>query len=165
MSSLTRTWHRWADPTLTRRRSLALFSCCSRRELQRTASLGTEVDVPAGHVLLREGEPGNQFVVVEEGAVALSAGGRALGELGPGSFVGERSILDCGLVPTTVTTTAPTLVLVLTRGEFLDLLRTAPSIARRLLVADGERATVPADRIRAREVEPALTPQMSVRAS
>ena len=41
-----------------------LFQDCSQAELARVATITTQVDVPEGEVLMREGEPGTEFCVV-----------------------------------------------------------------------------------------------------
>jgi CRP-like cAMP-binding protein len=54
--------------------------------------------VAAGTVLFREGEPGEVMYLVREGRVGVlrrhSAGEETLAELGPGSILGEMSLLD-----------------------------------------------------------------------
>jgi aquaporin Z len=49
--------------------------------------------VRAGEVVMREGEPGDLAYLVERGALQVTRGGRVLAELGPGSWVGEMSLL------------------------------------------------------------------------
>ncbi len=48
---------------------------------------------PAGEVLGREGEPGEVFWLLLEGRVAVSIGGRHVADAGPGSILGELSLL------------------------------------------------------------------------
>ena len=45
------------DPKVERLSQVQLFSTCGNRELARIAALTTEMDVPAGKVLMRKGEP------------------------------------------------------------------------------------------------------------
>jgi CRP-like cAMP-binding protein len=65
--------------------------------------------VKAGRVLVREGERGKTMFVLLDGRLSLTVGGKVLAELGPGSVVGERAVVDAGLQ----TSTVPIAVLVL----------------------------------------------------
>ena len=48
-----------------------LFEGCSARELAQVAAIAQQVEVPEGKVLIREGEPGNDFYAVVEGSVEV----------------------------------------------------------------------------------------------
>ena len=41
-----------------------LFQGCSQAELARVAAITMQVDIPEGEVLMREGEPGESFVIL-----------------------------------------------------------------------------------------------------
>jgi CRP-like cAMP-binding protein len=58
--------------------------------------------VKAGRVLVREGEPGKAMFVLLDGRLSVTVGGKVLAELGPGSVVGERAVVDAGLQSSTV---------------------------------------------------------------
>jgi CRP/FNR family transcriptional regulator, cyclic AMP receptor protein len=55
-------------------------------------------EFPAGRVLFREGEPGQQMFVIQAGRVRITkdlpTGARSLAVLGPGEFFGEMAILN-----------------------------------------------------------------------
>src|SRR3982074_1477860 len=70
--------------------------------------------VKAGRVLVREGEPGKAMFVLLEGRLPVTVGGNVVAELGPGSVVGERAVVDAGLQ----TSTVPITVLVLQGPAF-----------------------------------------------
>jgi MFS family permease len=82
--------------------------------LERLASQLEEVSLPAGTLVLREGDPGDRFYIVAEGEVEIE--GRTHG---PGSFFGEIALLRD--VPRTTSVLARTDVQLLTldRDEFL----------------------------------------------
>ncbi|HVA73097.1 MAG TPA: GNAT family N-acetyltransferase [Acidimicrobiales bacterium] len=97
-------------------------------------------EAQAGEVLLREGEPGDTFGLLVEGAVAVTrrstrpgAGAEPhhLADANPGSILGELSVLRGGLRVATLTATAPSLLAVGDRAA-LDLLMSVPAVRDRL---------------------------------
>jgi CRP-like cAMP-binding protein len=77
--------------TLEALRSAPALAGLSDDELQRLAGAASEVEYPAGHVLIEYDTPGAGLYVVLEGRVAVHApeGDR---ECGPGEVVGERAL-------------------------------------------------------------------------
>jgi uncharacterized protein YdhG (YjbR/CyaY superfamily) len=65
--------------------------------------------VKAGVVLVHEGEQGKALFVLLDGRLSVKVEDKVLAELGPGSVVGERAVVDAGLQKSTV----PVTVLVL----------------------------------------------------
>jgi CRP/FNR family transcriptional regulator, cyclic AMP receptor protein len=104
-------------------------------ELRRLRGLGTSVPAEEGTELMRSGERGRECVLVLSGTAACLVGGREVGSIGPGEFVGEVALLDPG--PRTATVIAETHMelLVFDRPEFDTLLEASPTLTRRLLVA------------------------------
>jgi CRP-like cAMP-binding protein len=58
----------------------------------------------AGEVIMREGEPGDTFVMLTHGTVEVSVRGESLATLGPGDGIGEIAVLR--RVPRTATVRA-----------------------------------------------------------
>lgn len=58
------------------------------------AARAAELRFDAGEVLFTEGDPGRDVLVLIEGCVAVSSGGRALTELGPPSCFGEIAVFE-----------------------------------------------------------------------
>ena len=118
-----------------------LFSECTDDELERIAALAHGLRVPAGHVVVHEGDEGSEFFVVAEGSARVSVGdGTAVADLGPGSFFGEMALLDGGDRVATVTATTELELLVLHRDEFNEMLSFAmPTLAPKLLAVVGRR--------------------------
>jgi len=127
------------DPKVERLSQVQLFSACNKRELARIAALTTEIEVPAGRVLMREGDPGRECFVIEEGSAKATIRGRKAATMGPGECFGEMALLDAAPRSATVTTESEMRLLVLTSREFSTLLEDLPSVARKVLAAVGER--------------------------
>lgn len=120
-------------------RTVWLFGNCTKKELTALASLATQIDVPAGKVLVTQGELGREFFVIVSGKAEATRGGIPIGVLGPGTFLGEMSLLESKPRVATVTTTEPTSVLVLTAREFDSLVERMPAVDRKILVVLAER--------------------------
>jgi CRP-like cAMP-binding protein len=116
-----------------------LFAACSKSDLRRIAKLATERRVPAGTVLMREGEAADGFFVIAEGLASVTANGHELASAGPGTTVGEMALLDGGPRAATVTAVLPTRLVVF-EGHALDALVDAvPVVAKRLLMQTSKR--------------------------
>ncbi len=127
------------DAKIERLAGIPLFARSGPQALERIASLSTEVEVPSGRELCREGEAGQEFFVLESGSVRVSVQGRQVATLGAGDFFGELALLDAGPRNATVTAETDVRVLVVSRQEFMGLLEEEPLVAVRMLPAIGAR--------------------------
>jgi Cyclic nucleotide-binding domain len=93
-----------APETLPLLTALPVFAPLPAPQLERLASQLEPVDVAAGNEVVRQGEPGDKFYVVERGRFRVTVDGAPAGELGPGDFFGEIALLRN--VPRTATVTA-----------------------------------------------------------
>ena len=117
---------------------IEFFRYCSRRDLARIAALAAPRDVNAGAVVVTAGAREAPLVFVLDG-VARAEGHDGLRLwLGCGAHVGAVTLLDGGPAPMTVTAATPMRLAVIERENFIELLRAAPPIAIRILVAAGE---------------------------
>jgi CRP-like cAMP-binding protein len=116
-----------------------LFAKCSKRDLQKIASVADEIDLPEGRQLTREGERGREFFVLLDGAAEVHQKGRKLRTLGNGDFLGEIALVSKTPRTATVTTTAPTRALVITDQAFGSLVRNSPQIQTGIVEALAER--------------------------
>src|SRR5687767_4423214 len=88
-------------------RSTLGFSGASDRELLQLSSLFDEVELDAGDVLIREGDPGRELFLIVDGEVAVSLESHALATAGPGEFVGEMTLFERAPRSATVTALTP----------------------------------------------------------
>ena len=133
------------DPKLTALKAVPLFTGLSRSELAAVGRIADELDLPAGKVLIREGTLGRQFFVLLEGEAVVRRRGRKLATLRGGDFFGEIALLSRRATTATVTTTAPSRVVVITRAGFGQLLRTSPQVQWAVMQALVSR--VPGDEV------------------
>jgi voltage-gated potassium channel len=89
-------------------------------------------DVSPGVKLTGEGASCYSFYVLRDGAATVSIDGREVRTLGPGDFFGELALLGDGRRTATVTTAAPSRVLVLFGTEFRQLQQMYPELASRI---------------------------------
>jgi CRP-like cAMP-binding protein len=114
--------------------AVPLFSGCSDEELEEISRLGTVIDTTAGAHLTTQGRAGHEFILLRSGTADCVRDGEVVARFGPGDYFGELALLDGGIRTATVVATSDVEILVLSHGEFNDLLDRAPSIARKLLV-------------------------------
>jgi CRP/FNR family transcriptional regulator, cyclic AMP receptor protein len=122
-----------------------LLAGLGRKDIEEVGRLVDEVDVKAGHVLMREGDIGREFFVIIEGQVRIDRGGRTIRTMGPGEFVGDIALVTERPRTATATTETPSRLLVLSHGAFHQLMDRYPSI--RLSVLESMA-------IRLRDLEP-----------
>jgi CRP-like cAMP-binding protein len=115
--------------------AIPLFKSLEPADLEELAVRFSEQTVGEGKRLCGEGAPGYSFFVLSEGGAVVTSDGELLAELGPGDFFGEVAILGGGRRSATVTTTAPTTLLVLFGTEFRELQQSHPKIAAELEAA------------------------------
>jgi CRP-like cAMP-binding protein len=116
------------DEKLELLRSIPLFAGLGRRELERLGQLAETVDLPAGTVLMRQGESGSQAFLIVDGSARIERDGRSIAERTNGAVLGEIAILDEGHRTATVTLTAPSRLLVLSHREFHALMDEMPDV-------------------------------------
>jgi len=106
-----------------------LFAGCTRAELRRIDALTYELDVPAGRVLAREGEPASQVLFVTAGWGRATRGAANVGCYEPGSCIGGVECAAGSTNSDTVIAETTVTVLAATAREFRSL-SDIPAIAR-----------------------------------
>jgi CRP-like cAMP-binding protein len=127
------------DTKIKRLGKVTLFGSCSKRDLERIASMAEEVEVPAGTELMRKGDPGHEAFVIMSGKAKAVVPGKGSVSMGPGECLGELALLHRAPRSATVTTETDCRLLVLGSREFSSLMDSVPSLARKVLAAMAER--------------------------
>jgi CRP/FNR family cyclic AMP-dependent transcriptional regulator len=128
--------HAWIDKQLA---AVPLFEGLSKKQLRRISSLMTRLDRPAGQVLTKEGQTGQEFFIVLDGEVEVHQGDRVIATRGPGDYLGEIALLDNRPRTATVVATTPVSVEVLSRREFISLLAETPELSEQILATMAQR--------------------------
>jgi phosphoserine phosphatase RsbU/P len=120
-------------------RRVPLLTSLPAEEIDYLAATLHSREVPAGTWLLEEGGSGDRLYIVLEGQVEIikarrTEAERSLGLRGPGSFVGEMSLLSEGQQATASARAHTGLQLLeMTRADFDALLHRQPGLTRHLL--------------------------------
>jgi CRP/FNR family transcriptional regulator, cyclic AMP receptor protein len=127
------------DEKLDLLHSIPLFGRFDRKHLERLGMLTEEVDVPAGKVLIRQGELGDDLMVIVAGTVDVERDGVRVNTLRSGDFFGEIAVIDRGPRTATVTASTPTRLLVINHRDFNALMDEFPDVAAQVLVTLAHR--------------------------
>jgi len=100
-------------------RAVPIFASLSVAALEYLAKNMTILAVPASTVLIREGEAGDRFYVVDTGTFDVTRRGRQLSSEGPGGFFGEMALLRDIPRQATVTAREDSSVYVFERRDFI----------------------------------------------
>jgi hypothetical protein len=121
-----------------------IFSALHAPALERLASQLEPVTVAPGTRVIRQGDHGDRFYVVESGRLQVSVDSEPVGTIGPGDFFGEIALLRD--VPRTASVTAETDVQLqaLGRDAFLEAVTGSAPSARAADAIVGARLAVPA---------------------
>lgn len=127
------------DEKLDLLHGVPLFASLDRRHLERLGMLTEEVDVPAGKVLIRQGEHGNDLMLIVSGGVEVKRNGETINHLGAGDFFGEIALIAGGPRTATVTADEPTRLLVVNHRDFHALMEEFPEVAVEVLMTLAHR--------------------------
>ena len=103
-------------------RGLAPFALLPTLELEALALALHRQRHPVGEVVVRQGEPGTTFYVIDEGELAVTVDGRDVAVLGPGESFGEIALLRGGLRTATITVRTPAVLWALDGSRFVATL-------------------------------------------
>jgi CRP/FNR family cyclic AMP-dependent transcriptional regulator len=125
-------------------KTVLLFESLDEDDLRELAPWFDVQACSEGVCLAGEGAGGYSFFVLVDGSAEVTRDGQELASLGPGDFFGEIAILGGGRRSATVTTTAPSKLLVMFSTEFRLLQQAHPVIAARIEEAMQQRLEVSA---------------------
>jgi CRP-like cAMP-binding protein len=122
-----------------------LFVAFTPDQVHELARSSTKAREPKGTIFSREGERGDELVVLLEGNVEVRRGDRVLAQLGPGEHFGEVALLDeSARRSATVVAISP--VVVASRHHFDALLAANPTVRDAIARVLHERSVVPEER-------------------
>lgn len=91
------------------------------------------VYLPAGTVIMREGDAGEEMYVLMEGELIISRHGKRIDYLGPGMIIGEMAMIDDRPRSATATTATACSLIRLDRDGFRSLISQSPEFALRVM--------------------------------
>jgi voltage-gated potassium channel len=143
-----------------------LFATLDASRIAQIAGMLKRQVVPAQHVIVRRGGPGDAMVFILSGEVEVDVDPRPL-RLGPGQYFGEIALLRDSVRTATVTSLVECQLLVLEVADFRRLLASNPdlqatimAVAERRLAASGDldETSPPLQPVGARRFRPWRTP-------
>ena len=112
--------------------AIPVFSSLEPEALRQLAAFASEMSVPAGKEIVKEGDYSYDFIAIDEGQADVLRGGKRVATLGPGDFFGEIGVLEKTRRSASVVAASPMRLVVLSHW---DLKRAGP-------VIDDSRATL-----------------------
>lgn len=127
-------------------RQMAIFAGLEDGELAHIAGLCRVRRVPAGEVILREGEKGNVSFMVMDGFIDIFANGAKIGHVFAGDFLGEISLVSGRPYNATAVASNEVTLVQLHHDDFQNLIDRHPRIGlkvmRNIAISLGEKLSV-----------------------
>jgi CRP/FNR family transcriptional regulator, cyclic AMP receptor protein len=120
-------------------RSIPLFEGMTDRSIEAISELAAPITFGPGATLVREGDPGDSFLVILDGSATVTEGGAVIRTLRAGDFLGEVSLLDGGRRSATVTAASDVRGLVIDREGFQRLMDDFPVVRLEIVTALSQR--------------------------
>jgi len=114
-------------------RQVPLFAGLDDHELDAVDRTTTELNFPAGRVLLHEGRLAHEMFVVLDGTLEVTRDGEYIADIDTGGFAGEMALLSHSHRSSTVTAKTDVRLIHIDGREFATLLHEVPDIARKML--------------------------------
>src|SRR5919206_1526556 len=118
-------------------RQVPLFADISGEDLEQLYEMAETVSIPAGELVLREGDPGDSLYVVLDGELEVTKrqGGQdvLLAVYEPGQFFGEMALLEQAPRSASVRTLEESRLLMISQAAFQALLSCSPSAPFKIL--------------------------------
>jgi CRP/FNR family transcriptional regulator, cyclic AMP receptor protein len=124
----------------SRLEKIGLFAELSTGQRQMLARVLDEITATAGETLMREGDPGYEVLILEEGTAEVLQDGARINEMGAGDFFGELAVLETGGPRTaSVVATSPLRAIVLTAHFMREVRERMPAVGTQIDRAAAER--------------------------
>jgi CRP-like cAMP-binding protein len=104
-------------------RCIPLFAEFDCRNLRQLAAKLDRLEVQAGEVVFRQGEPGDSFYILECGKVSVQIESVERATLGPGEYFGEIALMTAAPRSASIVAVQPTTLLRLRAPDFAVMLR------------------------------------------
>jgi len=119
--------------TLEMLRKVPLFKHLSYQQLVRIMNVARQTAITPGQRIFEEGDRNSELCVVLRGVVHISKGGVLVSDIGAGGHFGEMALIDAAPRSTTAIAAENGRLLTVKRSDFLDILRSDPPLAVKLL--------------------------------
>ena len=129
-----------------------LFSGLKGKHLKRVAESMTERTFALGDEITKEGEVSVGFYVIEQGTAIVTMHGDQVGELGPGGFFGEISLIAETPRAATITAETELRCYAMTSWDSRSLVEGNGEIAWAILASTARKLYENAERERARQL-------------
>jgi CRP-like cAMP-binding protein len=114
--------------------TVPLLSGLDKKHLERMAKDFKERSIPAGTVIIRQGdEHGMGFFVVAAGEAVATVDGKEVSRVGPGGYFGEVALISDRVRTATVTAVTDMTILVMMLTDFRAFVRSDGEVAWQLL--------------------------------
>jgi CRP/FNR family transcriptional regulator, cyclic AMP receptor protein len=120
--------------------NLPLFESLDRRDLERLSKWATDLDFPAGHHVVDQGEVAWEFFVILEGEAQVLRDGDELAVLGPGDFFGEMALQANDRRNASVVAKTPLRLAVMLGRDFKEMEEEMPHVAAAITSAITKRS-------------------------
>jgi serine/threonine protein phosphatase PrpC/CRP-like cAMP-binding protein len=114
-------------------KGMPLFRHLTYKEVMRILNITEVRDYQPGAVLIEEGTPGDELLIILNGKIRLLKKGSFVTNLTVGQHLGEMALVDRGPRSASATAETKTRVLVVKRADFLNIIRKEHSLAVKLL--------------------------------
>jgi PPM family protein phosphatase len=114
-------------------KGMPLFKHLTYKEIMRILNITEVRDYGPGDLLMKEGEPGNELMLILDGKVRLHKDGSFITNLMSGQHLGEMALVDRRPRSASATADERTRVIVLKRLDFVSIIRKEAPLAVKLL--------------------------------
>ena len=127
------------DEKIDHLQKIPLFADLSKKELRFLAQMTSETSVREGSKVVKQGEMGQEAMIVEDGTADVLRDGQKIDDLGPGDFFGEMSLINHMPRNADVVATSDMNLLVMDAREFSSVLSEYPEVSVKILKTVAER--------------------------